>query len=191
MNKNFEIKVLTQKEFYPLYNQYKEAVFDDDHSFALYDLISDEEKEKMKQLTDSRGQTHTYRIYMAALDKEGNIAGWSWGFEEDSHTYYMCNSAVLPQYRRMGIYSELLKQTIEILKEKGYQKIYSRHCATNNSVLIPKLKAGFVITNMQLDDIFGVLIHLSYFTNPVRRKILDYRSGQLKPDEEIKKVFKM
>jgi len=69
--------------------------------------------------------------------------------------------------------------------------VTSRHNATNNSVLIPKLKENFIISKMELDDIFGVLIHLHYYANTTRRKIMDYRSGQLKPDDQIKKLLKI
>ena len=44
---------------------------------------------------------------------------------------------------------------------------------------------------MELDDKFGVLIHLHYYMNSKRKKIMDYRSGQVKPDEEIKSLFKI
>lgn len=184
------VKKMDREQFMEHYNTLKDTLFDSDHSYKLYELLSHEDKSKMESLRRERGAENIFRLFLAAFDDDKFI-GWSWGFEEDSHTYYMCNSAVLPQYRRKGIYSQLLSETMEILQQRGYQKIYSRHCATNNSVLIPKLKAGFVITNMQLDDIFGVLIHLSYFTNPIRRKILDYRSGQLRPDEEIKEIFQI
>jgi hypothetical protein len=72
----------------------------------------------------------------------------------------------------------------------GFQLIYSRHCATNNQVIIPKLKRGFVISKMEIDDVFGVLVHLHFHVNETRRLIMDYRSGQKKPNDQIKGLFK-
>jgi GNAT superfamily N-acetyltransferase len=103
----------------------------------------------------------------------------------------MCNSAVLPIFRRKGIYSALLKKCLQVTREEGFQLIYSKHSATNNAVIIPKLKEGFIISKMELDDKFGVLIHLHYYMNSTRKKIMHYRSGQIKPDEEIKSIFKL
>ena len=44
-----------------------------------------------------------------------------------------------------------------------------------------------MITDIELSDVFGVLVHLSYFFNPIRRKALDVRAGQARPDAEVKR----
>lgn len=124
-----------------------------------------------------------------ALFYKNDFIGWSFGFQESIETYYMCNSAILPDHRRKGLYTKLVETTLEIVKEIGFQTIYSRHTTTNSAVIIPKLKAGFLITHFELSDKFGSLIHLTYFTKEVRRKILDYRAGQTKPDDEIKSLL--
>jgi hypothetical protein len=99
----------------------------------------------------------------------------------------MRNSAILPNHRRKGLYSALLREVVIKLEKKGFQVITSRHNAGNNDVIIPKLKAGFLITGIELSDAFGTLVNLSYFTNPLRRKVTLYRSGDQYPDEEVKK----
>lgn len=183
------IKSLSEDEFRPLYRKYRAEVFEDDHSYVLRDLLDDQELLAMKRLGQNLGAI--YELNLAAYDSEGNFVGWCWGFQENSTEFYMCNSAVLPGYRRQGIYSKLLDKCLSMLKDDGFQMVYSRHCATNNPILIPKLKAGFIISKMEIDDRFGVLIHLHYYFNKTRKKIMDYRSGQLSPDEEIKKIFKI
>jgi hypothetical protein len=60
---------------------------------------------------------------------------------------------------------------------------------TNNDVIIPKLKAGFLITSFELSDTFGSLVHLTYYPSPLRRKVQVYRAGDLFPDEEIRKAL--
>tara|TARA_R110002072_G_scaffold64203_2_gene159270 strand:+ start:120175 stop:120744 length:570 start_codon:yes stop_codon:yes gene_type:complete len=189
MKQNYQIKELTKEEFIPLYDQHKYSIFEDDHSYVLWDLLSDKELEQVKSLGSDLGSP--YKLYLGVFDKSGDLVGWSWGFQENSTTFYMCNSAVLPEHRRKGIYSSLVNECVDTLSKKGFQIIYSRHCATNNDVIIPKLKAGFVISKMEIDDKFGVLIHLHFYTNKERRRIMDYRSGQLKPDSKIKEVFKL
>lgn len=186
---NYSIKILASEKFKPLYDKYKWNIFKEDHSYVLWDLFDEAELANVKKLGNRLGDP--FKLYLAAYDDQENFIGWSWGFQENNTDFYMCNSAVLPEYRRKGIYSALLKKCLSVLKEEGFQMAYSRHCATNNSVIIPKLKEGFLISKMELDDKFGVLIHLHYYMNPKRKKVMDYRSGQVKPDEEIKSLFKM
>ncbi len=189
MKEKYQIKELTVSEFTPLYNHYKDAIFEDDHSYVLWDLLDDRELEQIKKLGQNLGEP--YKLYLGVFDEKDEFVGWSWGFQENSTTFYMCNSAILPEHRRKGLYSSLLAKCVSTLSEKGFQLIYSRHCATNNDVIIPKLKAGFIISKMEIDDKFGVLIHLHFYTNKERRRIMDYRSGQLSPDPNIRKIFKI
>ncbi|MAF77270.1 MAG: hypothetical protein CME63_09685 [Halobacteriovoraceae bacterium] len=186
---SFEVRVMEESEFKTLYNKYKSDVFYEDHSYALWDLLSDSELENIKSLGKDLGTP--FKLYLGVFDDSNNFVGWSWGFQENNADFYMCNSAVLPPYRRKGVYSKLLSECVQTLEDKGFQLIYSRHCATNNAIIIPKLKAGFIISKMEIDDKFGVLIHLHYYVNKTRKKIMDYRAGQLKPDSEIKAIFKL
>ncbi len=71
--------------------------------------------------------------------------------------------------------------------EKGFQVITSRHKMFNNAILIPKLKAGFIIQKFEVSDVFGSMVHLAYFVNPARRKMMSYRAGEIFHDDEIQK----
>lgn len=150
------------------------------------EILSEIELLKLEKLNSSRPRPFSlaYVLYF-----NNQIAGWSYGYQDGRDTYYMQNSAILPEHQKKGLYSKLLKFKIEMLTQLGFQKIWSRHVMTNNSILIPKLKNGFVITGTELTDAFGVLVHLSYFTNPLRKKILIFRAGDQRPDEEINKAF--
>ncbi len=101
----------------------------------------------------------------------------------------MTNTGILEAHRGRGLYTALLPVVLGILKREGFQTVYSRHNLTNNAVIVPKLKAGVVISGFEVDDRFGTLAQLSYFFNPLRRKVLDVRVGQRAPDEEIKKLL--
>jgi hypothetical protein len=150
--------------------------------------ISSMEKENLKVLGKNMGSPFKIRL---GVFKGDEFVGWSFGDQQSSDIYYMRNSAIRPEFRRQGLYSALLKANIELLTQKGFQKIYSRHTTTNNAVIIPKLAAGFIITSMELDDMFGSLVHLSYFTNPLRRKMMEFRTGNLRPDGELRAVLKL
>lgn len=159
------------------------------HSYDPLVLLDETERQRVK--ANSPAAVSPYKLHLGAFDKDGNLLGWSWGFQETPTTFYMINSAVLPEHRRKGLYGALVEACIDTVAKKGFQLIYSRHCATNNAVIIPKLKAGFTIAKMEIDDKYGVLIHLHYYTDPTRRKVMDYRCGQTKPDAEVKNLFKL
>ena len=153
-------------------------------------ILSNIEKIHIKTLKQELAAS-PYKLYLGIYDDTDTMVGWSWGLQENATTFYIVNSAILPAHRRKGCYSLLIQEMIKILSDKGFQLIYSRHNTTNNAVIIPKLKTGFIISKMEIDDRFGALIHLHYYTNKTRQKIVDYRAGQLQPDDEIKKLFKL
>jgi hypothetical protein len=67
---------------------------------------------------------------------------------------------------------------LEYARSLGYQLVTSKHYASNNSVLIPKLKAGFIITGMALDDKYGLMVHLTKYLHPEREAIAIRRIGE-------------
>ena len=181
----YSIREMTDEEFSPLWDKHAESIFDDNSQiFRVWNFLTEEEKNKAKLL--SRGTP--YRLNLGLFYKN-EFVGWCAGHQESHETYYMRNSAVLPEHRRKGLYTALMKTTMDILIEKGFQKIYSRHNCTNNAVIIPKLKFGFQISSLEVSDMFGVLVHLVYFPKDLRRKMMVYRAGDLMPDEEIKKAL--
>lgn len=184
----FGIKLCDSDEFWAAgIRKHMEIIFDDEGLILRPpDILSDTERSKLKLLNENF--KHPY-LYHSLLLQKGQLAGWMWGYQDSRESFYMVNSAVLPEHRGRGLYSRLLEVALGHLVEKGFQRIWSRHTTTNNAIIIPKLNRGFLITGSELSDVFGSLIHLTYFTNPIRRKTMDFRSGQLKPDDEIKKFF--
>ena len=185
----YEIRLMPPEEFGPLWEKHAQEMFE--ASQLIYhplDVFSESELEKIGGLR--KRLTEIVRLRFG-LFFENQFVGWSWGFQESAETFYMCNSGVLPEHRRKGLYTALMNTVVESAVGEGFQKIYSRHTTTNNAVIIPKLKAGFHITHLEVSDQFGVLVHLTYFPNASRTKVLDFRAGQIKPDEEIRSLFKI
>ena len=87
---------------------------------------------------------------------------WSWSCQESAFRFYMCNLAVFPEHRRKGLYTMLMNEMVERATKLGFQEIYCCHTAANNAVIISKLKAGFVITSMEITDSFGALVNFSF-----------------------------
>ena len=185
INDQYQIRSMTKEEFDPLFQKYTKLFFDDETQvFRLRDALTEEDQGRLKKLSANMGEPFELRL---GVFHGSEFVGWHYG-RQDSHVqFYMQNSGILPEHRRKGLYAELVKRVLEVTTEMGFQSIWSRHNVTNNSVIIPKLKHGFVITSMEVTDIFGTLIHLYYFPKEIRRKMMDYRVGQIKPDTEIKK----
>ncbi len=172
-------------EFADFFKRHRAIVFEEDFDFDIQQVLTDVEKtnraEKIEKLKGA------YRHFLVARCG-GKFVGWSFGVQRAAEDLFMINSAVLPSYRRQGIYSQLLKTTIEKARAEGFQRIYSLHKMANNAILIPKLKFGFVITGFTVNDSFGTLVELSYYTNAERRKLLEVRMGTRKPDEDLLKL---
>ena len=101
----------------------------------------------------------------------------------------MSNTGIFKEHQGKRIYTAFLPKLLELLKEKGFQKIVSRHHASNNSILVPKLKAGFQITGFEIDERFGVFVTLAYIFNQQRLNLYKYRTGAIRPDDEIMKYL--
>lgn len=189
LDQDYEIRSIDKDEFGLLWEQHAKQIFEDQSPiFRFVDALSEAECDQIKELGKNMGAP--YRLNLGVYHR--NIfVGWTFGFQESADTFYMCNSAVLPEHRRKGLYNHLMKTMIGEVAKKGFQRIYSRHSATNNAVIIPKLKAGFVISSFEVTDRFGVSVQLTYFTNETRRKMMDYRVGKIRPDDEIKKFLKL
>lgn len=184
LENGYTIRALDTDVFWELWPAHGKTIFEDASPiFQFRDALSETERAKASALREQMGKV--YRLNLAVYQGD-TFVGWSWGYQEVGETFYMCNSAILPAHRGKGLYRALVAAVIEKTTELGFQKLYSRHIATNNAVIIPKLKAGFVITGFELSDQFGTLVHLSYYPNAVRRKVLDFRAGQAMPDDEVK-----
>jgi len=113
-----------------------------------------------------------------ALEYNGDIIGWTYSYQQDHETLYMCNSAIAQEHRGKGLYSMMLQHVLAVAKELGFQVVTSKHYASNNAIIVPKLKAGFIITGMALDEKYGLMVHLTRYLHPERERIAISRIGE-------------
>lgn len=150
------------------------------------DIFSDTEKTQIQNLRKNILLPYTLHTLAKLNDK---TIGWSWGYQDTSNSYYLANSAILPAFRRQGIYTQMLTTTMEKLVSQGFQKIWGRCFATNNEAIIPKLKFGFYLTGFELNDTFGTMAQFSFFPKDLHRNIMKLRTGQRRPDESLRKAL--
>lgn len=152
------------------------------------EIYSKREKDNIKNLNENIGKR--YKLMLFILNGNKKI-GLFLGRQEDHETFFMMITGILKKHRNKGIYKKMLPLILKILKEKGFQKVYSRHSVTNNNVIVPKLKAGFVISGIELNDSAGLFVQLTYYFNEVRRNIFEYRVTGKTPDKQITNLLNL
>lgn len=184
---DYEIKEITLEELHKQMGEWGAKIFsDNDTSMNTSLILSDLEKENVRRLHKNLSSIYSLRL---GVYKGTEFCGWFCGEQHTSESFYMRNSAIYPDHRRKGLYAALLNEVMKRVKDQGFQIIYSRHNTTNNSIIIPKLKAGFKITTLEVSERFGTLVHLTYFFNDVRSQILNFRSGNSKPSAQVKQAL--
>lgn len=128
-------------------------------------------------------------VFSLGIFQSETFVGWHIGNQFKTDTFEMTSTGILQEHRGRGIYTALIPIVLAQAKSAGFQVVSSRHNMTNNAIIIPKLKAGFVISGFEVSDRFGTLVQLSYYFNPLRRKMMDVRVGQRKPDDETRNLF--
>lgn len=189
LNNGFELHELSRQEFSPLLQQHFPALFDDQFFMYRWDLLlSEEEQESREAIKNSFPELKKYRY---AIFKDKEFVGASFSYQTNVSSVYMQSSAILPEYRRQGLYSQMLGSVMQVIERDGFQEIQSNHHMTNNPVIIAKLKKGFNISGVELSDRFGTLVNLKYYTNSKRREVCKFRSGEMRPSKEQKQFFKL
>ena len=180
----YTAEAVEREQFEPIFREMRGRIFDERSTFFWERALAEQEKQRLDALADRVRSDRRIRHHI--LFKYGDeLAGWYFGVQETAERYLMVNTALFPQHRRKGIYTALLRSLLPHLEALGFQEITSRHHATNNPVLVAKLKAGFLITGVEIDDRFGLLVLLTYFTNPVRRAMMAVRTWETWPDEGL------
>lgn len=183
---SYYFREATREEFEPFFREKRPVVFSGSLNIYVEDWLTEDDKKKQDELFKLIKDRYSLRIFIL---KDNEIIGWHLGRQVDQEIYHMSNTGIFKEYQGKGIYKAFLPKLLSIFKEKGFQKIVSRHHASNNAVLVPKLKAGFVITGFEIDERFGIFVVLSYIFNEKRHKAYRFRTGSLMPDEDLKKYL--
>lgn len=160
--------------FYELFRSKRKEIFPDGLDFDPYSVLSEEERKALAHLGQKTDDL--FGLYFWVF-KNTEVVGWSFGAQTNKETFQMINSVIFPEHRRKGIYGAMLQLILQRLKAEGFQIVNSVHRLNNNSVIISKLKAGFMISGFTVNDSFGSLIELSYYFNTRRRSVLNFRLG--------------
>lgn len=127
-----------------------------------------------------QGRRRRFRSFEIGAFIEDRLVAWSYSRGEDTQLH-MVNSGVFPGLRRRGIYSRLVEATIAYADSHGFLRIISRHVPSNNAVIIPKLRLGFMVSGFEYSEIYGPLVRLTYLIGHKRRELYRARSMPVVP----------
>lgn len=130
--------------------------------------VPEDRRLRAKPLAQLFSQAH--HEYFLFRTVENVYVGYSYGDMRDGQTFFMTSSGVLPAYRQQGIYTGFLKQVLRYLHAIGYERVVSNHHPNNRAVIIAKLKAGFNVTAVNLDERWGAQVELTYLFHEDRRQ---------------------
>ena len=178
---SYFVKEVSFEEWHQFFEEHVNQVFPDEQSISLNFLLNPTEQTKLGSLQANLSQRK--ELYFLLLDDDKPI-GWHFGFQRSELEYFMANTGILPEYQNRKIYSSFLTYAIQRITDEGFQYITSIHHANNNAVLIPKLKAGFLIQSfgfliqtMILESNYGPMIQLVYPTKTAYRKLFEPQFG--------------
>lgn len=164
LNEEVTIRALSREAFFEVTGQISSQIFTSMAELGLYNppLAPDAAARNLARQIPYE--------YFAFYNKENKPVGFSAGKLVDAHTFFMEWSGILPMYHRQGLYSSFLTKLLPYLHALGIERVTSNHMGTNRPVLIAKLKAGFVVTGMTLDERHGMLVWLTLFLKSEREQ---------------------
>ena len=183
---DYFLRPIGLSEYLPYYFENESKVYSDSLTINVWESMSKIEQEKQQELYKAIKDRYSFQAFIM---KGEMIIGWHSGWQVDEEKYYMCDTALFKEYQGQGIYTALLPILIDLYRAQGFQKIYSRHLASNNAVIVPKLRAGFVITGFEIEVMFGLMVVLTYFCSDKRFNAYKFRTGALRPNEDLKKFL--
>jgi GNAT superfamily N-acetyltransferase len=140
------------------------------------DSLDEQSTEKIKILNEYMKGAYKLRV---GLFVNGELRGWSFGWQDSADSFYMGASVVDPALRRKGYYSQLVQYILDRTDELGFQSVSSNHILANNAVIIAKLKLGFTIKGIEVDAVHGTLLRLNYHHNELMKKAARFRVGAI------------
>jgi GNAT superfamily N-acetyltransferase len=108
-----------------------------------------------------------------------DLVGWSHAWLAPGGHLYVGNSAVVPRYRRQGVYTRLVSAIEDEARSLHCVRIESHHRAGNNAVLIAKLKAGYTIVGTEFTTEMGLLVKMARQLDERRHAVFHARAGVL------------
>lgn len=171
----------------PAFTQLMKATFVDSTSAIDWkELLGEERLARHEARRREFGSRFSLRI---GVWHAGRLVAWTFGWQDSPTRFYQANSGCMPAHRRKGLYRALLIRLLQRCEAEGFEEVWSKHIATNNPILLAKLRVGFLLTGTELSPSFGSLVTTSCPLIPERREALLVRTGLKRPGPELAKYL--
>lgn len=166
------VEAVSSEELYAVTGRLSDQVFSPLESLGLMPFRA------VPSALSEQYRRHTEHFVF--YDAAGQPVGWSTGEQRQGDDFFMTWSGILPEWQRRGLYGAFLGRLKSYLGALGYRRLTSNHHVNNRAVLIAKLKAGFLINALTLDERFGAVVWLAYYFEPTDERGFE-RAFSLEP----------
>src|SRR5687767_635521 len=105
---------LPNEEFQKLWGEWGKKIFsENDTSMDVKRVLSAEERAQVRNLHKNLSQMYSFNLCIFHGDQ---FCGWFMGDQYNNETFYMRNSAILPEHRRKGLYTALMYEVLKRAK---------------------------------------------------------------------------
>ncbi|HEY0945841.1 MAG TPA: GNAT family N-acetyltransferase [Opitutaceae bacterium] len=177
LGNGYHVRAITGEAYREALARLEPRIFGDYFTFDVTRSLSNARRAQVAQW--KQAQAGFYRLCLG-IYFAGELVGWQVSQQVLDAGIQMLDTGLLPEHQGKGTYSRLLPHLIAEFRELGFDHILSFHRATNNAVIIPKLRAGFLIQGFQMDE-YGLTLRLLYPFNDTFRESLQVRSGERRP----------
>ena len=141
-------------------------------------------------LTAAREGLHGPRVELRVGIWQGeDLVAWTFCRASSPHTLMMMTSGLDAAHRRKGLYTALLRHVTARARELGFECLQSSHSASNQPILIAKLREGWVVIGTTMDLAIGLLVNLQLHLYPELQEVFDLRTGWRPPSPQTLRLF--
>ena len=184
LGQGYRIQPITYQEYLDACARIEDQIFGEYFGFRWQEARTPEQQQRTAEL----GNRPKGIQVCLGLFFEGELIGWHYAEQADEQTVVMKDTGWLPTHQNKGLYSRLLPELLKLFGSMGFELVKSYHRMTNNQVIIPKLRAGFVINGFMVDN-YGNNVQLVYTFNPDYLEALHARSGYRTPRGRTAKLL--
>lgn len=178
LGNGYHAKTIGFQDYLDACARLEDQIFGEYFGFNLNKALDDAARSRLEAL--KANVAVGYQLCLGIFTASGELVGWQYSYQERGGDILMKDTGLLPAHQRKGTYTRLLPILLDIFRAKGFTTAISYHRTTNNGVIVPKLKAGFLINGVVTDE-YGMAVQLVYPFNPHHRESLQVRSGERRP----------
>lgn len=98
-----------------------------------------------------------------SFKEQGKIIGIHVFTVHDWSTYYIRNTAILPEYQDRKLFQQLYERLVASMRGTSVERVVAETSITNPRVIHLLQKVGFIQTGMNLSERWGSMVQLTHF----------------------------